>query len=112
MITDAIIRFVSGIIEFVVNLLPTAPVIAVGNGAASGLSCCAAFLFSSLNDAAATTVVVGGATVSVIQDITNSPLAVLLDWSLLGFFIGCATTILLAFLAIRVLLTFWMAAKL
>ena len=112
MITDAVLRFVASVINFIVNLLPDAPIIAVGNGAASGYACCVAFVTNSIGTTLATTTVVGGVIQQVIQNIGNSPLAVLLDWQLLGFFAGCALAILTAFLVIKILMAFWMLAKL
>jgi hypothetical protein len=113
MITDAIIRLFSSVIDFIINLLPDAPIIATGNGAASGFACCAAFAISAvanvINTSTVTTVANGS--FNVFSTVSNSPIWLLIDWQWLGFAVGCLVSMFVTFLIIRILLIFWQQVK-
>lgn len=105
MITDAIISWFQQIISFIVNMIPSAPIISAGNGAASGTACCATFLIGSLFS------IVGSVLPGGTSTLTNTPLAILIDWGTLGFAVGCAFAFIIAFFIIKMLIQFWMMVK-
>lgn len=115
MITDAIISFFQQIVGFIYNLIPTAAVVAAGNGAASGTACCATFIIVGFNSLFSTPITIGSNTVSLLSGgvaaLANSPLAVIMDWQFLMFGVGCMLSILAAVFIIKILVYFWMLVK-
>lgn len=104
MITDAIIRFFSSILTNIVNLIPEAPLVAVGQGASTGSRCCAVFLIASFSTLVNTAT--SGAGI-----LNKTPLAVLIDFYWLGFTVGCLMSIAFAFLIVRTLIIIWQQVK-
>ena len=112
MITDAILRFLGTILEKIINLFPSAPVVAAGNGAASGTLCCATFLIgniTSLLNSSSLTDSPGNTGVAALVNAT--PIPILIDFYWFGFVVGCAFAIGAAFFIIRILLLCWQQIK-
>lgn len=108
MITDAIIGWWQQILSFFVSLIPDAPIIAAGNGAASGSACCAQFLIGSLVLLFQTTITGAG---PLIADIRNNPIVLVIDFSVLGFVVGCLLSFMAVFFILRILITLWQQVK-
>lgn len=113
MITDSILRLLGTILQKIIDLLPDAPIIAVGNGASSGFACCAAFMITSITTLlntggpGGTSAIPGG-----FAGLANStPLAVLIDLQWLGFVVGCLMAVIVAFFIIKILLLLWAQVK-
>lgn len=115
MITDTLIHVFQSILSFLINLLPNAPIVAVGNGAAGGTACCAAFLIASLTTVLGVSITTTGGVVPLITGgiagVANSPIALLIDWTIMGFAVGCALAFLMAFFIVRIFIIMWQQVK-
>lgn len=111
MITDTIINLFASILGKIVDLLPDAPIVAIGNGAASGTACCAAFLIGAISYLLGG-VPGGGFSPGVTGSLANaSPLPLVIDFYWLGFVAGCIMAIAVAFFIIKILLLIWQQVK-
>jgi hypothetical protein len=111
-ITDAIIRFLATILTKVVDLFPSAPIVASGNGLADGTVCCAILMITNIS------VLINSSSIrdnhgntGVAALVNATPLPILIDFYWFGFIVGCTFAIAAAFFIVRILLLFWQQVK-
>jgi hypothetical protein len=111
MISDNILRWFSGLVTQMINVIPDAPTTvpgSFGSGLAGGTACCATVIIGTVIGLLQAAPGAGG---SVSGLMAHSPIFLVVDPYWVGFFFGCLFAVVAAFFILKAIILLWQQVK-